>query len=376
MDKKRSAKKFTLSRIIIPTAAFIVIVGVLVLVAVNLKNPSTDAFGKTLKSWFGIGSRAETFEYGKKEPTAFAVVNDGIAAASKTGFIIFDKWGDKVVDKDVVMERPVVVSNGSVSGFYDCGGYTLFIAGDNGNIESYVSDKKLVSVSVNKEGWFTLCTEEENYKGSVTVLNDKHNAVYKFYSGDGYILSAELSDDCRMLLAVKLTPTGTDVVEYSLDSEEEQARISLSSQVAVGCEYGGYGDISILTDEAFYVYDNDGNPKECYDFSEYDLDGFSLEDDGYSVISCGASLADARSYLATLDDTGNLIAKQETAKTIVDISAGGQYIAVLYTDGLTVYDKNLREQKTYEITNGADAVVMCDDGTVMVTSEYSAQVLG
>ena len=376
MNKKRSAKKITLPRIIISVIAFILIVGVLVLVAVNIRDLSFDAMGKTLKSWFSVGGRAETIEYGDKEPTAFAGASGGIVAASKTGFIVFDKWGDKVVQSDVVMEKPVAITNGTVSGIYDCGGYTLFTVDDKGNVGSYESREKLVSVSVNEEGWFAICTEEENYKGSVTVINKKGDEVYKLYSGDGYILSAELSSDSKMLLAVKLNSRGTQIVEYSLDSEEEQAHIALPEQVAVKCEYGGYGKISVLTDVGFYVYNTDGTLENSYDFSGYDLDGFTLEDDGYSVIYCGAYLADTRAYLATLDDYGNVIARQETAKTIVDISAAGQYIAVLYTDGLTIYDKNLREHETCEITNGANAVVMGSDGTAIVTSEYSAQVLG
>ena len=78
----------------------------------------------------------------------------------------------------------------------------------------------------------------------------------------------------------------------------------------------------------------------------------------------------------TLDDSGNEIAKKELSKSVVDISAGEQYIAVLYTDGLTVYDKKLKEHKTSEITYGMDHVVVCEGETIFVTNEYSAEVLG
>lgn len=376
MNKKRSAKKISIPHLIISIVIFALVVGIIVLVAVNINDLSFEAMGKTLKSWFGGDSQEIIIDYENMEPSSFAPLAEGIVAASDTGFVVFDKWGDKVTYRDVVMMQPTVVSNGNIAGIYDCGGNTLFIVDDDGNVESYETENKLVSVSVNDEGWFALCTEEENYKGSVTVLNDDAGEVYKLYSGDGYILSAELSSDSEMLLAAKLTSTGTDIVEYRLDSEIEQMRISLPSQVAVKCEYGGYGDISVLTDSGFYVYDSAGNEKKVNDFSAYQLKNFDIEDDGYSVIYWGAYEEDTRAFIVTLDDSGNEIARQEMAKTIVDISAAGQHIAVLYTDGLTVYDKNLKEYKTSEITSGMDHVVLCEDGTVFVTNEYSAEVLG
>lgn len=376
MNKKRSTKIFTIPRIIISIVAFILIAGILVLVAVNIHDLSFDAMGKTLKAWFGGKADGINFDYEDKEPSSFSGLDDGIIAASNTGFVIYDKWGDKIAHRDVVMESPVAISNGTVSGVYDCGGYTLFMVDDGGDAKSFETEGKIVSVSVNEEDWFAVCTEEDNYKGSVTVLNDKYEAVYKLYSGDGYILSAELSDDCEMLLAMKLSSVGTEIVEYRLDSEEEQARISIPSQVAVKCKYGGYGDISVLTDSAFYVYSTDGALKNSYDFSGSTLENFDLDDDGYSVIYCGAYQDDIGAYIAVLDDSGNVIAKQNISKTVVDISAVRQNVAVLYTDGLTIYDKNLKEQKNCEITSGASAVVMCEDGTAIVTSEYSAEVLG
>ncbi len=376
MNKKRSDKKFTIPRLIISVVIFAIIVGIIVLVAVNIRDLSFASMGKTLRSCFGAGSKEVTMDYEDKAPTTFVRLSDGIVAASDTGFVAFDKWGDKVAYRDVVMAQPVAISNGKLAGVYDSGGYTLFMVDDNGNVESYETKEKLVSVSVNEKGWFALCTEEENYKGSVTVLDNDGNEVYKLYSGDGYILSAELSDDSKMLLAVKLTSNGTDIVEYRLDSEIEQARISIPSQVVVKCEYGGYNDISVLTDSGFYIYDNDGKEKATNGFEGYQLKSFDLDDDGYSVIYCGAYEEDTISFIMTLDDSGNVIAKKEVAKTIVDISAAGQRIAVLYTDGLVIYDKNLKERETSEISSGMNAVVMCDNGKAVVTNEYSAEVLG
>ena len=229
---------------------------------------------------------------------------------------------------------------------------------------------------MNRKCWFALCTEETNYKGSVTVLNGQRKAVYKFYSGDGYLLSAVVSDNNKKLTAVKLNASGSQLVEYRLDSEEPVMTADIAAEVAIRCKYGAYGSLTVLTDSSLINLNEDGTVKNSFDFSDYALADYSTGGDGYSVLYCEASQPDTRASLMTVDDSGKLISKVETLRDIKDVDASGQYIAVLYTDGLMIYDKSLRERGTYETATDAMTVLMRSDGTAIVSGEFSAAVLG
>ncbi len=208
------------------------------------------------------------------------------------------------------------------------------------------------------------------------MLNSQRKAVYKFYSGDGYLLNAVLSSDCKNLAAVKLSSTGSEIVRYRLNSEEEQMKADIPSDVAVKAKFGVYGGIAVLTDTEFIALNDDGSVKNSYDYSEYRLRDFSMDGDGYSVIFCQSYKENDRSNLVTVDDSGKMISRQEIVKEIIDVSASGQYIAVLYSDGLVIYDKNLKERSTYEIDSGAETVMMCSDGAAIVSGEFFAEVKG
>lgn len=375
MNKKRSKKKKSTLRVITSVVIFALIAGVIVLVAVNARNLSLAAMGRTLKSWFGIAAKTEGFYYEDQESVAFAELSGGLVAASDTGFVVFDRRGDKIADRNVLLSQPTVVSNNGTAGVYDSGGSTLFIIDNKGAENVYESDKNITSVSVNRNGWFALCTEESNYMGSVTVLNSDGDAVYKLYSGDGYVLSAVISDDNSKMFAVKLNTAGTEIVEYRLDSEEVQSTVSIPLEVALMGKYGAYGDTVILTDASFQVFGSGGKQENVFEFTDYSISDFSLGGDGFSVVSCTYQ-SDAREYLITLDDYGKVLAKQEVVKEVMDVSATGQFVAVLYSDGLTVYDKSLRELETYEVSPGVNTVIMCSDGSAIASGAYSAEVLG
>lgn len=375
MKDSKPEKKISSLRLVLTLIAFVLAAGIMVLAAVNIRHLTVDNMMKTLRSWLGMEQPTESFHYSGDEALAFADVGNGLLVVNQTGVTLFDEYGDKLAERAAVFEAPTAVSNGSIVGIYEIGGNTLLTIDDKGVDHVYEAENKLISVSVNKGGWFVLCAEEENYKGSVTVLNSQRKAVYKLYSGDGYLLNAVLNDDGTRLAAIKLTADGSRIVEYTLDSEEEKSSVTLTDTVALKCVYGAYGELSVLTDSGYVIIDADGVAKTIYEYGELSLGDFSLDGEGYSVIYCQSYSETKKSCLITIDDFGSLIARLDIAKPVLDVSASGQRIAVLYDDGLMVYDKAFGLQGgRYDTETDAAGVIMLPNGRSIVTGEYSAQV--
>ena len=53
-------------------------------------------------------------------------------------------------------------------------------------------------------------------------------------------------------------------------------------------------------------------------------------------------------------------------REIMDVSAAGKYIAVLYSDSLTIYTADLTEHQTLNGTEFARRVAMRSDGTALL----------
>ena len=77
--------------------------------------------------------------------------------------------------------------------------------------------------------------------------------------------------------------------------------------------------------------------------------------------------------LVTLVPDGEAIAGDGYYSRSIDISAAGQYIAVLYADKLVVYNKDLTEYAVFKQAENAEASCMREDGSLWLigTNEIS-----
>jgi len=76
--------------------------------------------------------------------------------------------------------------------------------------------------------------------------------------------------------------------------------------------------------------------------------------------------------LTTYDLDGGKIANMEITEEVLDISAAGDYLAVLYSDSLVLYTRDLTEYSRMDDTDYAAQVRMEEAGTALVISATSA----
>ena len=71
-------------------------------------------------------------------------------------------------------------------------------------------------------------------------------------------------------------------------------------------------------------------------------------------------------HLVIVGAGGNLIASLDTQRDVLDISAAGKYLAVLYSDELVIYTEDLSEYASLADTQYARGVRMRDDGSAVL----------
>jgi hypothetical protein len=76
--------------------------------------------------------------------------------------------------------------------------------------------------------------------------------------------------------------------------------------------------------------------------------------------------------LTTFDLAGQTIAAIEITEEVLDLSACGEYLAVLYSNSLVIYTRDLVEHARLEGTDYAGHVRMEEDGTALVIAGSSA----
>ena len=128
------------------------------------------------------------------------------------------------------------------------------------------------------KGCYTEITSQAGYLGSVTVFNADDEAVYKWYSASGYILSADVSKNGRYL-AVACEKDGQSKVHIFRTDSTDEAGLFTADEVVVEV---GYLDnrLCALTEHGVYVLSRRGNVKKHVKLDgylgDYEFDGDTL----------------------------------------------------------------------------------------------------
>ena len=77
-----------------------------------------------------------------------------------------------------------------------------------------------------------------------------------------------------------------------------------------------------------------------------------------------------------MDGAGEEMASLDVNREVLDLSAAGRYLAVLYTDGLVIYNPDLEVYASLDEAEYASGVLMRADGSALLLSaEYAALFL-
>ena len=342
---------------------------------------SLDSFKRLFGGLGGLGGEtaATEFSFESGFGNVFADIDGGFAVASTVGVQVFDNGGNKVYTEIYGMSDPAIVASGRLCAAYDLGGKILKVFDTAGVLGTMKTEDKIISASMNSNGWLALCTEASGgYKAYVHVYKngtydyDKYSFWWK--SGDGYILSAALSPDNKYLAVLTLTETGSRIVFLSTDSTEEKGSCALPGKLALDIRYTDDGQVIAVCKDALVSVEMGGSSQVLVDYTDKYLAGFSAGD-GFTAFALNDYMVGDQGSLVTADDEGKTLGKIQTQRRVLSVSARGDYVAVLYGDGFSVYDKNLKECTQDDDTAGALGTIMRSDRTALLITSHSASVV-
>jgi hypothetical protein len=118
-----------------------------------------------------------------------------LVAATNGGVHLFSPEGQSVAHELMSFKQPGVTAGDHAAAAYDIGAETLVVADTDGNVSRIKPAGAVISARMNSEGWLAVVTEAPGYRAVVTVYDNTRKAVYVWYSGSSYVLTAAISDD-------------------------------------------------------------------------------------------------------------------------------------------------------------------------------------
>ena len=354
---------------------------VLIYVAVMLLSGRQSELFRFFSPSSGRGSvvMADEFHFDVGRNRVFADLNGSLAAAGTLGIQVLDAGGDETLRDSFRMSEPVIIAQEGRAIVFDIGGTDLRVFSDTEIIASIDADGTVVSASINRNGWVTVCSQQEpgTTKGIVMVYDSGGNLAYRVNMVLGYVLSAALSPDNKSLAILNLTDDGSRITFFNLNSENTSRVFELTDRLFLDIRYLSNGSVLAISTESLIIVDKNNESKLYYVFSDRRLGGFVL-DDGFIALYLLDFGVGHRGRLVTLGEDGSILGEIETNREIISMSSNGELLSVLRSDGLVFYNtalEELRASMDSASVAGATKVLSLHDGYALAAGDHSAVVI-
>ena len=355
-DRAAPPRRGTLHRILVLVAVLAVVLGA-VLAAAYLDLSNFDSLRRALSYDKADAAGENTYDYDNDRTNRFVSV-------------LADD-GSEVYAQEVKLDSPAIALGGRTAAVYDVGGTTLYILGERGLVRdlSTETENGIISAKLNSSDMLALVTDKSGYKSSVSVYNASGERVFTFNSSNRYMIDACVERGGKHVAVATLGSEDAMFVStirrYALDQETAVSTCVLDDSLLYELSSFG-GTLVAVTDDRFLALSGDGSLGGSYDYAYPYLRGSTLGGTDFGALVLSRYRSGSAGKLVTVGAEGNLIASLDTQRDVLDISAAGKYLAVLYSDELVIYTSDLAEYASLTDTQYARGVRMRADGSAVL----------
>lgn len=320
---------------------------------------------------------AKLYYYENDATSRFAAIDGSLVTVAANQVRLLDERSQVLYQNSVRFLHPDLVSGGGVAVAYDIGGTALYALDSKGLRWQQETEGELLAVTVNPHGYVTAVYNKSGAKAAVTVWDSNGAAVFTFQSAQRFVMTAALGQDDRTLAAVTMGQEDgkfqSFLVLYHTDSDKMVATTPVDGGVAYALETL-QREFCAVTEQGLYLLDSGGELKASYSYGGQFLRRCVVGDGGWAALLLSRYKSGGYASLITVDGDGNELGGCDIDGEVLDISTAGRYVAVLFSDRLTIYDKYLTEVATLPDVSEVRAVLMRDDGSAVLAGASGASL--
>ncbi len=332
-----------------------------------------------VRRWLVYGDSTEEnlYAYAADEHNRYGQIGDFLVVLNQNFFQLLEDDGTAYLSEQVQLSSPALDVGGELAVAYDVGGQNLYLFSQEGELLHLTmeEDYGLISAHVNESGYLAVVAEESGYKGAVTVYNDQQERLFAYHSSSQFLVDAVVSEDCDAVTVAALGQSGegfcTDLIRYRLTETESSADASLTDHLSLEMDTMGDGCVSV-SDSGISFTDAAGNAVGNFTYGGLYLRDYTVGGEDFAALLLNRYRSGSIGTLVSVGADGQAIAMLNVTEEVLDVSAAGEYVAVLYSDTLVIYHRDLTEYSRLEGTNYASHVLMDADGSALVIGSNSA----
>lgn len=255
--KKPEGKTVSMLKRVLALILTVVLVVGAVFVVVNRDQLNIDHIRRWAAYHDASGQAAQQVFHGTDLSGSFVWTEKGLVTCSKQQLQGFDFSGDKMINRNVNMKKPVLRTDGGYTVAYDAGGTELYLIDKGEIIHTSQAEKgrTILSARVDHEGWLTVVEQAPGYKASVTVYDEEFKPVVTENISSSFITDAIVSPNHKLLTLVSIGEAESGFESalqfYNVSDGEQRSTCFLNGDVVldmkwekdvlwIAGEYGAY----------------------------------------------------------------------------------------------------------------------------------------
>ena len=350
-----------------------------VLGAVTVALLSKGNYLDRVRRWLAYGSGAEEnlYAFAADDNNRYGQIGEYLVVVNQNYVQFLTDDGEAYLAQQVQLSTPAMDIGGDLAVAYDVGGQNLYVFSKDGEQMHLELDEGygFICAGLNDQGYLAVVAQESGYKGAVTVYNPQQEKIFAYRSSSQFLIDAAVSADSRSVLIAALGEEGnafcTDLLYYHLDETESAGTTTLSDHLTMTLQNLGDSYASV-SDKDISFLDKNGACTGSFAYESLYLLDYALEGQDFSALLLNRYRSGSVGTLVTVGRDGQVAGARDITEEVLDISAAGSYVAVLYSDTLVVYNRQLEEVSRLEGTGYASHVLMSSDGSALVIAGNTA----
>lgn len=339
----------------------------------------------SLRRWlmYGDGGAKDVYTYAADPANRYGKLGTNLLVVNPNTAQLIADDGSVLYDLPLRMTSPQLSVGKRYASVCDVGGGTIYILDANGVSRTLETERghQYFSARLNGSDDLAVTEQKAGYKASVSVYDGEGSLRFSFDSHDNYISDAVVTENGRRLLVVTLDAQdgifASRLRAYDLNSGSSQPAGEAVIRDGLVMDFRCTGDrVVSLCDKRLTITTLEGETLLDRAYGNLHLHDYALDGSDFCALLLGRYQAGNICTLTTYDLDGQELASLELTEEVLDIAAGGDYLAVLYGDGMVLYRRDLTEVSRLTDTDYAGQLRVEEDGTVlMISGSYAWRYL-
>ena len=345
---------------------------------------STGNMQHILRNMFGRGEVTESisnYYFSINKNAVFDSFSNIPIVAGSDRIVVFSPDGSHEYSKESQYLLPALKTSSMIALVYDKGGNAYGIYDEFGQRHFEESDSKIYGGAVANDGTYAISRKGKEYMTEITVYTSNFEVVTSIKKNNAFA-SMDIKDNGTeiMLVTYSVFPNGNVESEIMLLKNGEKTPrklLTLENGTPIECKYLENGNIALLFDKSYCIFDKDGNMLSSCAVDISNIYMYNISDDG-KLLTAQRIYGGTDTYkieLTNLDGVSMTKLKYTLKNKPVKLNMYGDYAYIITEHKIIrLGAENFNDEKIYHSDKKINGLVFISKDAFVCTADSISKI--